>query len=76
MDTFTWSVVAGLALIQVRNYLAFVWRARALTEAAALALEAVYSGRPWEHFYAACPGYFALFFDLSQWRYVSPFKAE
>jgi hypothetical protein len=81
MDTgtaITLSLVALFALLQVRNILVARWGIRAIEEAHALNLADIDAGRHGDPFarYDQIPDHFALIFDLTVWRYRSPFKVD
>ncbi len=63
------------ALALVRNHMAFLWRIRALNEAHELNSADIDAGTyvdgQWR--YDQIPSHEALMFDLTRWRYRSPF---
>ncbi|MEL4181214.1 hypothetical protein [Roseateles sp. PN1] len=77
MDALSASIVVLLVLAQVRNILAQLWVHRAIKEAFELNCAdidaGIYEHGQWR--YDLIPSHVALMFDLTQWRYRSPFEA-
>lgn len=68
-------IVSAWVLLAIRAALAIKWLDRMTLEASIKTSAAMHAGDYESRFYEELPGYFALMFDLTTWRYCSPFKA-